>query len=235
MADVYEWEEPEVRRVADAVRKIEGLTSPQPRDGSRPPQSIYRPPIYVMLMEDLVSGGTARAAGLAAEETNEVQIVTLRGTVTGGTFRVWLPLSDTEEYTAAIPFDATAEEFRAALEAQTGAGTVEVTLGELTVDGSVYRPGRWTVEFTGSLAGTDVPLLVVDYGDLDGTEAWADVLAGEQWVQVPGWYETVRNGIPVGSPTPLLAGSIARCSHIPGWGYDVDKCESRQFETLEYA
>lgn len=91
--------------------------------------------------------------------TNETQTVTITGTPTGGTFT----LTFDGQTTAAIAFDAAAAAVETALEAlsNVGAGNVAVTGGAL--------PGAAvTVEFVGTLAGTDLPQMTADDALLTG-------------------------------------------------------------------
>jgi hypothetical protein len=84
---------------------------------------------------------------------NEVQALSVKN-ATGGTFK----LEFKEQKTAAILFNASAAEVKTELEAlkTIGAGNVEVT-------------SSYSVTFTGSLAHTDVPLLVADGSGLSGS------------------------------------------------------------------
>jgi len=90
---------------------------------------------------------------------NEIQTVTLGNSPTGGTFT----LTYSGQTTGNIAYDADAATVDAALEALSNIGA-----GDVTVTGSAGGP--WTVEFTGSLAGTDVALLTGDPTNLLGTD-----------------------------------------------------------------
>lgn len=93
---------------------------------------------------------------------NEQQTVTIGNTPTGGTFT----LTFDGQTTAGIAHDATAGDVEQALEAlsNVGVGNVDVTGGPL--------PGTSvTVNFVGSLAGTDVALLTADASALTGGDA----------------------------------------------------------------
>ena len=215
----------------------------KPRAASQPPAPppwTPRPPIVVMLLEDLHSGGRARAAVMTVVETNETQMVTVRGEVDGGDFVLSF---DGTTWTDAIPWDATADEVRTALEGlpQINPGDVIVTAGEATLFGTTYKPGRWTVQFAGQYEGVDVPLLQVDYngrGDSVGLDAVTNfaawVVVATECLEWTGETETVRNVIPVPDPTPLVAPCICQCKHFPGIGYVVDAVEVLDFDVLDY-
>lgn len=89
---------------------------------------------------------------LIGDGTNEKQLVTMQGTITGGTFT----LTFNGQTTDPIAYDASAATVQTELEALSNieVGDVDVT----GVDG-----GPWTIEFKGNLADTDVSLL--DYDD----------------------------------------------------------------------
>lgn len=77
--------------------------------------------------------------------TKEVQVVTLPGSPSGGTFT----LSFQGQTTGNLTYDESAADVEAALEALSNIGS-----GNVSVSGA--SGGPWTIEFTGSLAGTDV-------------------------------------------------------------------------------
>jgi hypothetical protein len=76
--------------------------------------------------------------------------------VTGGDFTLTL---DGQTTTPAIPYDATAAQVKAALEALSNVDTVTVTGGPGPSSG-------WTVEFTGALAGINVSQMTINTGGL---------------------------------------------------------------------
>lgn len=88
---------------------------------------------------------------------NEKQRIVLPGPPTGGTFT----LTYDGQTTGAIAYDASAATVDAALEALSniGAGDVAVVLNAAS---------DWTVEFTGALAGTNVPLMTGSGSSLTG-------------------------------------------------------------------
>jgi sugar lactone lactonase YvrE len=92
---------------------------------------------------------------------NEVQSVSV--VAAGGGFT----LAFKGEESAEIPFNATAAEVQSALE-----GILRLGAGQVAVGG---EPGSWSVEFTGTRAGQDVPELSPNPGNLTGPEPSATV------------------------------------------------------------
>ena len=90
--------------------------------------------------------------------TNEKQVVYLSGPPTGGTFT----LTFDGQTTGAIAFDASAATVDTALEALSNIGA-----GDVGVTGDAGGP--WTVEFTGALAGVNVPLMTGSGSSLTGS------------------------------------------------------------------
>ncbi len=89
---------------------------------------------------------------------NEKQVVTLGGTAaTGGTFT----LTFNGETTTTIAYNASAATVESALE-----GLASYSSGDFTVTGSAGGP--YTVEFTGTLAGTNVSIMTIDVSGLTG-------------------------------------------------------------------
>lgn len=209
------------RAVLDYERRRGGSPTKPSRRDPRP-----RPPIFACLLGDLETGGTAEAAVLDRVRINEVQHVRLRGVPTGGTFKLSFdpPGEAAEETTAAIAFDATAADFKAAL-----VDLEAFDVGDLKI---VRLPGDWIVEFRGQYAGTEMPLLTV--AD-DSIEGFAEVVAirGIPWTYTgrsTAGIETVECVIPVGTPTPLTAGTIVAANFYHGAGYCVTAAECRQFD-----
>jgi len=91
--------------------------------------------------------------------TNELQQVAFTGTVSGGTFT----LTYSGQTTAAIAWNATAEEVQAALEALSNIGQ-----GDVKVTGSA-APDYYNVEFRGTLAGTNVAQMTGSAASLTGS------------------------------------------------------------------
>ena len=89
---------------------------------------------------------------------NEKQVITLGGTAaTGGNFT----LTFNGETTTTIAYNASAGTVQSALE-----GLASYSSGDFTVTGSAGGP--WTVEFTGTLAGTNVSIMTIDVSGLTG-------------------------------------------------------------------
>lgn len=85
--------------------------------------------------------------GPYAHQTNEVQTVTITGSPTDGDFT----LTWSGQTTAPIPFDASAAQVQAALEALPNIGP-----GNIAVSGGPGPGTPWSVTFKGILGGTDV-------------------------------------------------------------------------------
>lgn len=110
-------------------------------------------------MSDYVGHRNDSWAKLAGSGTDEVQSVTVDGTA--GTYT----LEFKGETSAAIDFDATASELKAALE-------LLDTIDEVTVTGGPGDDGGtspYVVTFGGFNGGQDQPLLVADDAGLTGT------------------------------------------------------------------
>jgi hypothetical protein len=98
------------------------------------------------------------AAGFGdANPVNEVQIVLLTGSPTGGSFTLTLA----GQTTAALDFDATAVEVQTAVAALSNVG-----VGNVAVTGAAGGP--WTITFQGELAGTNVGQLTKNATGLTG-------------------------------------------------------------------
>jgi hypothetical protein len=87
---------------------------------------------------------------------NEIQAVCVNATAGEYT------LSLDGQATATIPFDASAQDVKEALE-----GTMALAGDDVGV--TMYDDDIYIVEFTGNLAGTNVSLLVEDESELTGT------------------------------------------------------------------
>lgn len=95
--------------------------------------------------------------GPYAASANEVQLLTITGSPTGGTWTATFQGATT----AAIAYNATAATVQSALEALT---TIEP--GDVTVTGSAGGP--YTVTFTGRFAGQDVAAMTASGASLTG-------------------------------------------------------------------
>lgn len=89
---------------------------------------------------------------------NEVQVVTITGAPTGGTFT----LTYAGQTTAAIPYNAAAAAVQTALEALSN-----IAPGDVTVTGAAGGP--YTITFTGTLAGSDVTQITAAASFTGGT------------------------------------------------------------------
>lgn len=97
--------------------------------------------------------------GPYAGQTNEVQSVTITGTPTGGTFT----LTWSGQTTAAIPYNATAAQVLAALQALSNIGDNDVA-----VTGGPGPGSAFAVTFKGVLGGTDVAAMTASAAGLTG-------------------------------------------------------------------
>ncbi|MGB3443883.1 MAG: hypothetical protein WBA97_34530 [Actinophytocola sp.] len=97
--------------------------------------------------------------GPYASQTNEVQSVTVTGTPTGGTFT----LTWSGQTTAAIPYNATAAQVLAALQALSNIGDNDVAVTGGPAPGSAFA-----VTFKGVLGGTDVAAMTASGAGLTG-------------------------------------------------------------------
>lgn len=114
-----------------------------------------------MVMAKITSGGDAGKVGPFQGGTlvNEVQVVTVTGTPTGGTFR----LAFRGAATAAIAFNAAAAAVQTALLDLPNVGPTD-----LAVTGGPGPGTPWTVTFGGNLAGQNVDALTLDTNSLTG-------------------------------------------------------------------
>lgn len=92
--------------------------------------------------------------GDTGDGANELQSMTLTGTVTSGTFTATFGSAVT------IPYNSTAAQVMAILETASGIG-----VGNVGVSGV---PGQWLVEFKGTLARKDVAQIAVNGAGLTG-------------------------------------------------------------------
>lgn len=109
-----------------------------------------------------VTVATVRAGSAGV---NQKQTITLVGGPTSGTFTV----THAGNTTAGIAFDASAATFETAFEglASVGAGNGTTTRSGA---GTAASPYVYTVEFTGTLAGTTQPLITASGASLDGAQ-----------------------------------------------------------------
>lgn len=180
-------------------------------------------PVVVCLMGNLDTGGTVDAVKL--QYNNEVDGVDLQvlGATTGlnNTFRVNFEGQTTEP----IPYLANAQEFGQILYDLIGDILIDVTIANVLESG--YVPMRWRIALQPKSA---------EPGD---TSHWNISVQSNFLVSRNHWHGTpeivqVHSAIPVGSPTPLRAGSQAACLHFPGAGYGVIACEARRYVQMYY-
>lgn len=114
-----------------------------------------------MVLAKITSGGDAGKVGPFAGGTlqNEVQVVTITGTPTGGTFR----LAFRGQATAAIAYNAAASAVQSALLALGNVGA-----SDLAVTGGPGPGTPYTVTYGGNLAGQNVDALTLDTNSLTG-------------------------------------------------------------------
>ena len=103
------------------------------------------------------SGANAGYAVPVAAVANEVKLLTMTGSPTGGTFT----LTFDGETTGTIAYNASAATVQTALE-----GLSNVNSGDVAVTGSASGP--WTVTFAGRYAGINVPAFTANSGSLTG-------------------------------------------------------------------
>lgn len=109
--------------------------------------------------------GLLQYAGTPATGTDEVQTLTLGGTITGGTFRITFEGATTAAITWSNVNATLVAAIDAALEALPNIGTGNVTTAVGTMTAGV---GTATITFTGALAKRDVGLMTVT-SSLTGT------------------------------------------------------------------
>lgn len=212
------------KRIQRTVKVVESQTSGDLGTPRRRPVPDNAP-LRAILLAECVNEQPTPAAVTVAIDTAEIQRLTLVGTPTGGFFRLAFRDAWTPELSPTL--SAASLELALSQLPTVGRDAVAVTVGP----DNFYSPGMWLVEFTGKLAGIDVPLLTID-DQLEGaalavarTTIWAD----------SGRVVDVRNGIPVGTPSPLRPGAVVLClRHAGNAGYVIHAAEARQFDPYGY-
>jgi hypothetical protein len=164
---------------------------------------IFRPHLALALAVNyppnvVIPRGTLLAP-VAGGSVNDVQTITLSGSLSGGQFTLAGTRDGLPQTTTGIGFNPTAVQVQAAL----------VALGifgpNLTVTGSTGGP--FTVTFNGGLAGTPIPTLVGNVGTLTGGTP-AVTIAHTTTGQSGGTFAAYAGG-PVAQPTvaPTVAGA----------------------------
>ncbi len=120
---------------------------------------------------------------------NEVQVVTLNGTPTGGTFT----LTYSGQTTSAIAYNASAATVDAALEALSNIGA-----GDVAVTGSAGGP--WTVTFETALAATNVAEMAGNGASLTGATTNTLTATDTTASAGPNHWDTAANWAPSGVP-----------------------------------
>lgn len=204
----------------------------------------------VVLLEDLNSGGFARAERLRRENRYEVMDIMVVGGIPGTapvdpeappdeetpppSFTLQLPASDDEEegdtqFLPEVPVTATAEEvyqLYAGSDSPIKDYLVAVGLGRSSDDGNPMMRWRLVLE---PLDGRVRPLLEVGPHTLGDA---ADILVQHVPYVGTGSDVTVFSVIPTGDPTPIRAGSQCGCRFFPGTGWGVTEAEPRKFEPI---
>lgn len=159
---------------------------------------------------------TANAAGLtggpvyvttttaATAAVNELQTITVGGGPAGGTFTLTY---DAEE-TGDLAYNISAANLAAALE-----GLSTIGSGQVSVTGAAGGP--WLVEFTGTLAATDVGLITSDASSLTGGGTQALTVATPTAATGPHHYNNANNwvegAIPVDADDVVFEHSSVDC------------------------
>jgi len=120
---------------------------------------------------------------------NEVQVVTLNGTPTGGSFT----LTYSGQTTSAIAYNASAATVDAALEALSNIGA-----GDVAVTGSAGGP--WTVTFETALAATNVAEMAGNGASLTGATTNTLTATDTTASAGPNHWDTAANWAPSGVP-----------------------------------
>ena len=121
--------------------------------------------------------------------TDEVQVITLTGGATGGTFT----LTYSGQTTSAIAYNASAATVDAALEALSNIGA-----GDVVVTGSAGGP--WTVTFATALAATNVAEMTAGGASLTGGSTQGFVTSAVTASAGPNHWDTAANWSPVNVP-----------------------------------
>ena len=154
--------------------------------------------------------------GFPAGSTNEVQTLSFSGgTPTTGTFKLTL----NGQTTAAIAYNASADDIKTALEALSG-----IQLGDLEVTGSDLPNGNIAITFTGNLAGMDIAKMTVsDDSTLDaGVISIAETVKGND-----GWIHRNSNTV-----NDALEGISLNLSDVTEGGNPVTVTVSRNTSTI---
>ncbi len=205
----------------------------------------------VVLLEDLNSGGFARAERLRRENLFEVMDIMVVGGIPGTepidpenppdedapppSFTLNIAGSDDQEEEAdpqflpEVPVTATAEEM---FKLYTGSDSpikdvlAGITLGRYS-DGKPMM--RWRLLLKPLDNGEPRPVYQVGPHTMGNA---ADILVQHVPYVGTGSDVTVFSVIPTGDPTPIRAGSQCGCRFFPGTGWGVTEAEPRKFEPV---
>ena len=246
----------DLRELLEQSRRNPPPNRPPPGNWQGP-----RPSLRAYLLQDLPSPGSVPCEVSQPCVNTMVQKVAIIGMASGGTFKLSFQLPAPQgqsqppaQTTAAIAWNATAAQMQSALQALSNIGrnNVIVTLGKIpaapAVPATASRaavparpamfPGLWLVEFVGSFQAASnspppttaqLPLLTVAANSLTGGPSFINIV--NEGYRDGGSRETAVAVIPVGTPTPMRAGSVVGCVWYPGLGYGVHACECREFVT----
>lgn len=149
-------------------------------------------------------------------QTNEVQVITITGTPVSGTLTVTFG----GQTTAAIPYNATAVQVEAALEALT-----TIQPDNVTVTGGPGPGTPWTVTFTNALGGTNVAAMTTTDSLGGGTSPASAVTTSTPGVRTRAMVYIPINSRGVGlSPsvqTIVTQGTIERFSDDEPQNYSI--------------
>lgn len=127
------------------------------------------------------------AAVAASSAVNEIQVVTLTGSPTGGTFTITFD----GQTTATIAYNASASTVLAALE-----NLSNIDVGDVTVTGT----GPWTVTFAGALAAANQPQMTGSGTGLTGGSGQSVSVSAVTGSSGPNHWDTAANWLPSGVP-----------------------------------
>jgi hypothetical protein len=142
---------------------------------------------------------TINALTVSGAGTNEIQAVVLAGGGLGGT---WMGAFNGVA-TSPIAFNISTADLQTALRALSTVGGANVTVGG--------TPGNYTVTFIGSLAATNVPMLVGNASGLTGSGPSPSITITQSTAGVPAAAVAPRSGMEImqGHLTTLLEGTTA--------------------------
>lgn len=211
---------------------------PEPVPTAPPRPDAVRPPVRGILLANLADQGQADCAFSQYSPTSFLQLIEIEGIPTGGTFR----LTFSGQTTTPIPWNASNLQVQTALIAlpNIGPNDVSVALGKQIYTNNCSNtqttefPGVWIVTFQGAFAQGKTPAtppLMTVASSLTGTSNMT--VTKTQWAD-SGIVETANAIIPVGTPSPMVAGAAVGCEFYPGLGWAVIACEGRQFAPGPY-